>query len=120
VKTWKETGRKLGFPIGGANSCAATATNVTLYIWHLGNSEYIHDMFVLHHHLQQSSQHSEREWWSYQLTKWVLSYYYGFVTSPIMITHIFPQSPLGRPLSPKVRLLCVCKCKSIAKSKTDT
>jgi hypothetical protein len=86
----------------------------------LGNSEYIHDMFVLHHHLQQSEQHSEREWWSYQLTKWVLSYYYDFVTSPIMITHIFPQSPLGRPLSPKVWLLCVYKCKSIAKSKTDT
>ncbi len=57
----KETRRKLGFPIGGANSCTATATNVTLYIWHLGNSEYIHDMFVLHHHLQQSEQHSERE-----------------------------------------------------------
>lgn len=93
-------------------------------------------MFVLHHHLpHQSEQHREQEWWSYQhkvnntvnendgsyqLTKWVLSYYYDFVTSPIMITHIFPQSPLGRPLSPKVWLLCVYMCKSIAKSKTDT
>lgn len=74
----------------------------------------------------QSEQHSEREWWklsahkvSVKLLLW-FCYYYDFVTSPIMITHIFPQSPLGTPLSPKVWLLCVYMCKSIAKSKTDT